>query len=112
MLRISTQNLPPVQKKHLHKDFLQNERDYWQMRERLMQEYPGRWLAIHQGKVVASGDDLMNVIDQVGKLGCHAYIAQVGQEDSLVFTIRRREFSYDLSYKPFALPCVKVIFDI
>jgi len=88
MPQIHTQNLPLTYKKHLHQDFLENESDYWKMRDQLMQKYQGQWVAIHSGQVVASGNDLFDVTDEVGKLGCHAYIAQVGEEDSLVFTIR------------------------
>lgn len=110
MPQIHSQNLPPAHKKHLHQDFLQNERDYWKMRDRLMQEYPGQWVAIYGGRVIANGDDLFDVTDEVGKRGCHAYIARVGEEDSLVFTIRRREFDYDVTYTPFSLPRIEVAF--
>ena len=110
MPQIHSRNLPLTHKEYLHQDFLENEREYWKMRDRLMREYQAQWVAIHGGKVVASGDDLFNVTDEVGKLGCHAYIARVGEEESIVFTIRRREFSYDVSYKPFALPRVEVAF--
>jgi len=110
MPQIHSQNLPSTHKKHLHQDFLENERDYWEVRDRLMREYQGQWVAIHGGQVVASGNDLFDVTDEVGKLGCHAYIARVGEEDSLVFTVRRREFSYDVAYRPFALPRAEVAF--
>jgi len=107
---LTSQNLSLTQKKRLHKDFVENERLYWRMREQLLGQYRGQWVAIEGGRVVASGDDLFDVTDKVGKLGCHAYIARVGQEDSLVFTIRRREFTYDAAYQPFALPQAEVVF--
>ena len=110
MPQIHSQNLPLTHRKYLHQDFLENERDYWKMRDRLVQEYQGQWVAVHGGKVMASSNDLFDVTDEVGKLGCHAYIARVGEEQSLVFTIRRREFSYDVSYRPFALPRVEAAF--
>lgn len=110
MPQIHSQNLPPTHKKHLHQEFLENERDYWEMRDRLMQIYQGQWVAIHGAQVVASGNDLFDVTDKVGKLGCHAYIARVGEEDSVVFTVRLREFSYDVAYRPFALPRAEVTF--
>jgi hypothetical protein len=81
---LTSQNLSLTQKKRLHKDFVENERLYWRMREQLLGQYRGQWVAIEGGRVVASGDDLFDVTDKVGKLGCHAYIARVGQEDSLV----------------------------
>lgn len=107
---LTSQNLPPAQKKRLHEDFIENERLYWRMREQLLKQYEGQWVAIEGGKVVASGDNLFDVTDEVGRLGCHAYIARVGQEDSIVFTIRRREFAYDMTYQPFALPQAEVVF--
>jgi len=84
---LSSENLPLTQKKHLHKDFLENERLYWRKREQFLKQYKGQWIAVEDGKVVASGDDLFEVTDEVGKLGCHAYIARVGKEDSLVSSI-------------------------
>jgi hypothetical protein len=106
---LTSENLPLTQKKRLHKDFIENEKLYWRMREQLLKQYGGKWVAIEGGRVVASGDDLFDVTDEVGSLGCHAYIAQVGREDSLVFIIRR-EFTYDATYQPFALPQAEVIF--
>ncbi len=110
MSQIHTRNLPLTHKKYLHQDFLDNESDYWKRRDQLMQRYYGQWVAIHGGQVVAHGNDLLDVLDGVGKLGCHAYVACVGQEDSVIFTIRRREFTYDIAYRPFALPQAEVAF--
>jgi len=45
MPQIHSQNLPPTHKKHLHQDFLENERDYWEMRDWLMREYQGQEVA-------------------------------------------------------------------
>jgi len=89
MSQIHTRNLPLTHKKYLHQDFLDNESDYWKRRDQLLQRYYGQWVAIHGGQVVAHGNDLLDVLDGVGKLGCHAYVACVGQEDSVIFTIRR-----------------------
>ena len=110
MSKLHTQNLHSDYRKYLHQDFLDNERDYWKMRDRLMQEYKGQWVAIHNGRIIAHSNDLSDVTDEVGRLGCHAYIARVGEEDEVIFTVRRKEFSYDMNYKPFALPKVEVIF--
>jgi len=110
MPQLLTQNLSVTEKKRLHKDFVENEGIYWRIREQLLKQYAGQWVALHDARVVASGNDLFDVTDEVGKLGCHAYIARVGEEDNLVFTIRRREFTYDVTYQPFALPKVEAIF--
>ena len=110
MSQIESRNLSLAHREYLHQDFLENERDYWKMRDELMREYQGQWVAIHRGKVIASDDDLFDVTDEVGKLGCHAYIARVGDEESIVFTVRRREFSYDVNYRPFPLPRIEAAF--
>ncbi len=104
MSKTLTQYLPEEQKKRLHPDFVKNEQQYWQIRDQLLQKYRGQWVAFHQGQVVAVGKDLFDITDQVGRLGCHAYIAKVGEEDQVVFQIRRVDFAYDTAYQPFALP--------
>jgi hypothetical protein len=110
MPQISIQNLSLTEKERLHKDFVENEKIYWELREEFLKQYWGKWVAIHAGEIVATGDDLLDVTDDVGELGCHAYIALVGQEDDLVFTVRRKEFNYDVAYRPFALPRAEVAF--
>lgn len=89
MTKIQTRYLPEEQKKRLHSDFIANEQQYWRMRERLLKQYSGKWVAVHQGQVVAVSQDIFDITDQVGKLGSHAYIAKVGEEDKLVFQVRR-----------------------
>lgn len=110
MTQIHSRNLPLTHREYLHQDFLENERGYWKMRSRLMREYQGQWVAIHGGNLIASGDDLFSVTDEVGELDCHAYIARVGEEDSLVFSVGRRGFSYDVAYRRFGLPRSEVAF--
>jgi hypothetical protein len=110
MTKTQTRHLPEVQKKRLHPDFVKNEQQYWRMRGELLKQYQGKWVAIHQGRVVAVSQDIFNITDQVGELGCHAYIAKVGEEDKVVFQVRRKDFAYDTSYQLFALPRVYVIF--
>jgi hypothetical protein len=110
MTRTQTQYLPEEQKKRLHPDFIANEQGYWRMRDQLLKQYLSKWVAVHQGQVVAVSQDVLDITDQVGKLGLHAYIAKVGEEDKLVFQVRRKDFSYDASYQPFALPRAEVTF--
>jgi predicted aspartyl protease len=107
---LTSQQLSPTLKKRLHKTFLENERLYWQTREHLLHQYHGQWVAFVGGEVIASGDDLLNVTDRAGEQDAHAYITRVGQENRLVFAIRRSEFGYDTAYQPFALPQAEVIF--
>jgi len=107
---LTSQQLSPTLKKRLHKAFLENERLYWQTRDRLLHQYQGQWVAAVGGKVIASGDDLLDVTDQAGEKDPHAYITRVGQESNFAFAIRRSEFGYDTAYQPFALPQVEAVF--
>ena len=104
MSQIHTKNLPKAQQRYLHKDFIENEKHYWTIRDQLLREYRGQWVALHDGKIVATSLDIFDLVEQVGKIGGHPYIAKVGEEESLVFKVRQRGFSYDEEYKPFALP--------
>lgn len=104
-----SRNLPDDYKKYLNEDFLANEEHYWRVREELLKQYRGSWIAIHKGQVVASSKDIWEITEAVGKLNCHAYIAKVGEEDA-VFRVRRQEFAYDQGYRPFALPQAEATF--
>ena len=42
---------------------------------------------------MANSTDMWEIIDAVGKLGCHPYVAKVGEEEELVFKVRRQEFA-------------------
>jgi predicted aspartyl protease len=110
MLRIQTANLPAEQHQRLHSDFVANEQHYLRMRPELLKQYRGQWVAVHDGQVIAHGKDLFTVMDAIGRAGCHAFIALVGREDDVVFRVRRLEFSYDMTYRPFALPRAEVAF--
>jgi len=110
MLRTATANLPPEQQQRLHADFLANEQDYLRMRPALLSGYAGQWVAVDAGQVIAVGDDVQAVTQKAATKGGHAYIAFVGNEDGVVFRVRRVEFSYDACYRPVALPQIQVVF--
>jgi len=110
MLRTATSNLPPEQQQRLHADFLANEADYLRMRDRLLNQYRGQWVAIQGGHVISASKDLQVVTEKAAALGGHPYIAFVGGEEQIVFRVRRVEFQYDTSYQPVSLPRVTVAF--
>ena len=89
MLQTQTANLPPDQQRRLHPEFLANEQAYLQMRDSLVAQYHGQWVAVHDGRVIAAGPGLMEVMDRASAVGGHPYIALVGAEDALVFRVRR-----------------------
>ncbi len=89
MLRIQTKNLASDQQQRLHPDFLANEQSYLQMRDQLLGQYRGQWVAVHQGKVVAAGPKLIEVMEKASTCGGHPYIALVGAEDTVFRRIER-----------------------
>ncbi len=83
---------------------------YWSMRDELLAKYRGKWVAIHKGRVVAVGDDLISIADEAIRDDGYAYTNKVGDEDKVIVTKRRRKFPYDASYVPNAMPRVSVRF--
>ena len=110
MLQSQTSNLPPQQQQQLHPDFLANEQAYLRMRDRLLAQYRGEWVAVAGDKVIATGSRLMEVMEEASREGGHPYIALVGAEDAVVFRSRRAVFAYDQAYQPFPLPRLTAIF--
>ena len=101
-----TANLPAEQRQRLHADFLANEQAYMQMRDSLLPHYRGQWVAVHEGKVIAAGADLLSVTEAAAAARGHPYLALVGAEETVVFRVRTVAFTYDLAYQPFPLPRV------
>jgi hypothetical protein len=110
MLSTHTDTLPPEHKRRVHDDFRANEQAYLRMRDALLEQYRGQWVAVHGGHVIAASPDLVQITDQAARCAGHPYIANVGQEESVVFRVRRATFNYDRTYRPFALPRVSVTF--
>jgi hypothetical protein len=98
MLANQTKNLPPDQQQRLHADFLANEQTYLRLRDSLLTQYRGQWVAVHDGRVVAAGPDLIAVAEAAVTAGGHPYIALVGGEDSVAFRVRiRRQDKLEVS---------------
>lgn len=110
MIQLQTANLPRDQRQRLHPDFLANEQAYSSMRESLLPQYRGQWVAVTGGKVVAVGTNLLEVMEKSSANGGHPFVALVGAEDSVVFRARRAEYAYDQAYQPFPLPRLSATF--
>jgi hypothetical protein len=93
MSKLLTSKLPPEQQRLLHDDFLANELDYWRLRDDLLADYRGQWVAVRDGRVIASGPNLMEVAQAAAAGGGHPFIARVGEEET-PFRVRRSEFAY------------------
>lgn len=105
------EQLPKSLRDTLSADYLANESEYWRVRDQLLTKYAGKWVAFHQGQVVAFGEDLMKVMDEAGRKGYpQAYIDKVGEEGEMQVKCRQVSFGYDRDYSPTALPQVTVTF--
>jgi predicted aspartyl protease len=110
MWQIQTANLPQEQRHRLDPKFLANEQSYLQLRDSLLPQYRGQWVAVQSGKVIAAGPSLMDVMDRASAFGPHPFIALVGAEDAAVFRVRGLAFAYDQAYQPFPLPRLTATF--
>lgn len=93
-----------------HAGFEADKESYWKMRPELIMKYPGKWVAVHKGRVVAVGDDLVLIVGEATREDGYAYTNKVGDEDKIIVRKRRRKFSYDKSYTPTALPRIGLKF--
>jgi hypothetical protein len=110
MFRSQTANLPEDERQGLDPDFLANEQAYLRMRDSLLGQYSGQWVAVRDGKVVASGSNVLAVTQAAAAGGGRPYIALVGKEDEVMFRVRRIEFAYDRSYQPLPMSSVTATF--
>ena len=62
------------------------------MREELLAKYPGKWVAVHKGRVVAVGDDQLSLRDHALAEDGYAYTNKVGAEDKIVIRQCRVSF--------------------
>ena len=88
MLRTHSSNLPVEQQQRLPPEFLANEQSYLRMRDQLLESHHGQWVAINQDQVIASGGNLMQVMDVAISQASHPYVAIVGKEEEVVFRLR------------------------
>ena len=58
------------------------------MRDELLTKYPGKWVAVHKGRVVSVADEPLSIMEQALAEDGYAYTNKVGDEDKIV--IRQR----------------------
>ena len=90
--------------------FEQDKRDYWAMREELLPKLKGKWVAVHRGRVVVVGDNMISIMDKALSEDGYAYVNKLGEEDKIIIKSRRIEFAYDQSYSPTPMPLVTATF--
>jgi mRNA degradation ribonuclease J1/J2 len=69
--------------------FDRDRQDYWAMRDELLAKYSGKWVAVHNGRVSAVGDDPLSIMEQALAEDGYAYTNKVGEEDKIVVRQRR-----------------------
>jgi hypothetical protein len=109
MAQVQTAQLTPEERQRLSKDYLANEQAYWNLRDSVLPQYRGRWVAVSGGKLVAAGAELLEVMEKASALGGDPFFALVGGEDAVVFRVRRAAYAYDQAYQPFPLGGERVI---
>jgi hypothetical protein len=75
--------LPPDLARQVHTDWRKNEAAYWAIRDQLLDQYRGHWIAFADGKVVGAGERPVIVSHAAKGLALHAFVTCVGYEDQL-----------------------------
>ena len=88
----------------VEKGFEADRQAYWAMRDELLAKYPGKWVAVHKGRVVSVADEPLSIMEQALAEDGYAYTNKVGEEDKIVIRQRRISFPYDDTYSPTPLP--------
>ncbi len=108
-MRSLAEGLPPEVAAHIDPQWRENERAYWAVRDDLMAEYGGRWVAFADGAIIASGTSPVEVFRDGQSSGRHPFLIRVGAEDEPCL-MRRASFQYDAAYPGEPLPLLSVEF--
>jgi predicted aspartyl protease len=98
--------LPPQIAQQIHPDWRKNEAAYWAVRDRLLNQYQGQWIAFADGAVVGAGTRPVEVL-QSAQQAQHPFVICVGRENEPI-RMRRVSFAYDSGYPGEALPVISL----
>jgi hypothetical protein len=73
--------LPPEIAQKIHPYWRKNEADYWSMRDQLLVQYQGQWVAFADGAVIAACKTSLDVLHTPGVVARHPFVICVGRED-------------------------------
>jgi hypothetical protein len=73
--------LPPEIAALVHPEWRANEQAYWAVRDSLLAEYGGQWVAFADGAVIASGRDPVEILHAAVASGRHPFYIRVGAEN-------------------------------
>src|SRR2546423_15034592 len=89
--------LPPEFAALVHPEWRKNEAAYWAMRDAIVKDYGGQWVAYSDGAVIAHGPSPVDVLHAGVGPGRHPFVTCLGHEDQPT-PIRRASFAYDAGY--------------
>jgi hypothetical protein len=101
--------LPPEFAALVHLDWRKNEAGYWQVRDKLIEQYRDQWIGFADGAVIASGNSAVEVLHAAKERAQHPFMICVGREDE-PDRIRRSSFTFDSAHLPEPLPVMHVEF--
>src|SRR5207248_1200678 len=102
--------LPPEIARQIHPDWRKNEVAYWAVRDQLLGQYRGQWIAFADGAAIAAAATPLEVFLAVQQSGQHPFVTRVGHENEPWYRIRRVSFPYDTTYSSAALPLLSAEF--
>ncbi len=83
--------LPPEIAQRIHPDWRKNEAAYWAMRDQLLGQYRGQWIAFADDAVIAACQTSLDVLHTPGVMERHPFVICVGREDQPYRIRRARE---------------------
>jgi len=89
--------LSPEIAQRIHADWSKNEAAYWAVRDQLLPQYQGRWIAFADGAVTAAASTPLEVFLAIHQSGGHPFVIRVGYEDKPWYRIRRTSFSCNVA---------------
>ena|SRR5438128_179411 len=82
--------LPPDIARQVHPDWRKNEADYWAVRDNLLSQYSGRWIAFADGAVLAAASTPLEVFLAVQHSGRRPFVIRVGHEGEPGYRMREK----------------------
>src|SRR5260370_31794858 len=73
--------LPPEIARQVHPDWRKNEAAYWAVRDQLLAQYQGQWIAFAGSKVIAARTRPVLGFHKPHEASQHPYILSVGREE-------------------------------
>jgi len=101
---MSTQEYAAPIKDEVHQRFEREKQAYWAMREELLKQYLGQWVAVVNGQIVAVGTKMGKVMEEAFRKTKSKvmFVSEVGHEDRVLRIRQQAAGKYDRHYRPAA----------